>query len=627
MRMKKWVVMILTLAIVCLAGCGSGESASGVPGASGAAPVVSAGSIVSFGRYEQDNNRVNGPEPIEWLVLDVQGNRALLLSRYILDAKPYHTDRVDITWEQCALRAWLNTDFISTAFSETEQSAILMTHVDNSEAQREGSKSESIITFMDSTTNGNDTEDRVFLLSYYEAFKKYFSSYEARRCAATDYAIANGVSLSGYSSWTKDKGYEADGRDAGEWWLRTNGDRQHTAHSVLPEGKLFGRGVEGNTFLEAPGVRPALWINLGAEAFTGNGTESAGPAPEPAGDENGDPVTGDSRPGESVTEPEPAETAPPAPIEDESRPAEPTPEPEPAETAPPASIEDESRPAEPTPEPEPAETAPSAPMEDESRPAEPTPEPQPAETAPPAPMEDESRPEEPTPEPKPAETAPPAPMEDESRPAEASSNVSIHVGSMMTYGTYEQDNDPQNGAEPIEWIVLDIRDGKALLLSRYALECAPYNDSRAEVTWETCTLRKWLNTSFLNGAFSQAERSAILVTDVDNSIEQGIDYEGVTGSNNTQDWVFLLSYHETEIYFDSREARACTPTAYAVARGAAKSSGRGALNGVLLTVWWLRSPGGFPCSAVYQFYDGGRESDYVDYDSWAVRPAMWVSLE
>ena len=60
-------------------------------------------------------------------------------------------------------------------------------------------------------------------------------------------------------------------------------------------------------FLEAPGVRPALWINLGAEAFTGNGTESAGPAPEPAGDENGDPVTGDSRPGESVTEPEPAE--------------------------------------------------------------------------------------------------------------------------------------------------------------------------------------------------------------------------------------------------------------------------------------------------------------------------------
>ena len=138
MRMKKWVVMILALAVVCLAGCGSGESASGVPGASGAAPVVSAGSIVSFGRYEQDNNRVNGPEPIEWLVLEVQGNRALLLSRYILDAKPFHTDYVDIFWEQCALRTWLNTDFISTAFSEREQSAILMTHVDYSESQREG---------------------------------------------------------------------------------------------------------------------------------------------------------------------------------------------------------------------------------------------------------------------------------------------------------------------------------------------------------------------------------------------------------------------------------------------------------------------------------------------------------
>jgi len=34
------------------------------------------GNIVTFGKYEQDNDTGNGDEDIEWMILDVQGNKA-----------------------------------------------------------------------------------------------------------------------------------------------------------------------------------------------------------------------------------------------------------------------------------------------------------------------------------------------------------------------------------------------------------------------------------------------------------------------------------------------------------------------------------------------------------------------
>ena len=69
------------------------------------------GSIVAFGRYEQDGNKENGPEEIEWIVLDVKDRRSLLISRYALDTVPYHTEDINITWEKCTLRTWLNGSF------------------------------------------------------------------------------------------------------------------------------------------------------------------------------------------------------------------------------------------------------------------------------------------------------------------------------------------------------------------------------------------------------------------------------------------------------------------------------------------------------------------------------------
>ena len=68
------------------------------------AELPSAGDIITFGRYEQDNNMKNGPEGIEWIVLEVQEGKAFLVSRCGLDMIQYHTKNAEITWEECSIR-------------------------------------------------------------------------------------------------------------------------------------------------------------------------------------------------------------------------------------------------------------------------------------------------------------------------------------------------------------------------------------------------------------------------------------------------------------------------------------------------------------------------------------------
>ncbi len=84
------------------------------------------------------------------------------------------------------------------------------------------------------------------------------------------------------------------------------------------------------------------------------------------------------------------------------------------------------------------------------------------------------------------------------------------VGSYVIWGTYEQDNNLENGVEEIEWLVLAKEDNRILVISRYALDCQPYNKTQDPVTWETSSLHKWLNGTFLDKAFSEAERFIVL---------------------------------------------------------------------------------------------------------------------
>ena len=195
----------------------------------------------------------------------------------------------------------------------------------------------------------------------------------------------------------------------------------------------------------------------------------------------------------------------------------------------------------------------------------------------------------------------------------------IKVGSYINFGAYEQDNNTSNGKEEVEWLVLEVKDGKALVISKYALDCQQYNTSYTDVTWETCTLRKWLNNDFLDAAFSADEKAMIPTVTV--SADKNPDYSTNPG-NATQDQVFLLSITGANKYFNSDSARQCEPTDYAVASGAYVNSSNGNC------WWWLRSPGYNQNRAATVYGDGGvREDGRGVYNaSDAVRPALWIDL-
>ena len=202
------------------------------------------------------------------------------------------------------------------------------------------------------------------------------------------------------------------------------------------------------------------------------------------------------------------------------------------------------------------------------------------------------------------------------------------AGSIVTFGRYEQDNKTENGQEEIEWVVLDYdeKGKKTLLLSRYGLDVKPYNEKEEATTWSKCTLRTWLNDSFLNTAFTTEERNAILLTDVDNSSVQGYGAWSTSGGDNSQDKVFLLSYAEANKYFgvttgsnDNTQSRV-EPTAYAIKQGAYTAGGTAA-------GWWLRSPGHIQNVAVYVNADGALHGYSVNAWDVVVRPALWINLE
>lgn len=215
--------------------------------------------------------------------------------------------------------------------------------------------------------------------------------------------------------------------------------------------------------------------------------------------------------------------------------------------------------------------------------------------------------------------------------AAAARDAKFAVGNYVTFGRYPQTKAGKDKT-PIEWLVL-ARDGsKALLISRYGLDAQPYNTTNSEVTWETCTLRTWLNSTFYNKAFSSAEQAAILTTNVDNSKYQCYSGWSTNGGNNTQDKVFLLSYAEANKYFDvthdnsSNTKSRVAPTAYAIAQGAWTSSSDKTADRTYAGCWWMRSPGGRQIYAAVVDSDGWLRNR-VNGDSGSVRPALWVNIE
>ena len=212
----------------------------------------------------------------------------------------------------------------------------------------------------------------------------------------------------------------------------------------------------------------------------------------------------------------------------------------------------------------------------------------------------------------------------------------VQPGDIVTFGTYAD--------EPIEWQVLEDKgDGTYVLLSVMGLDMKQYNTERKDVTWETCTLRAWLNDEFYETAFSASEKGKIVLSTVENPDNKTY---GTKGGNTTKDYVYLLSLDEIGRYFHVDpyaenyldrcvEALICLPTQTAVNNGAfsisqARVDEIQSKYSYPLKVgacrWWLRSPGYYQNAVADGDYFGyvNYYGCYVDDSDGCVRPVICV---
>lgn len=205
--------------------------------------------------------------------------------------------------------------------------------------------------------------------------------------------------------------------------------------------------------------------------------------------------------------------------------------------------------------------------------------------------------------------------------ADANAEADWNVGDTVLFGSYEQDGDASGNSEPIEWLVLEVNDHDALLLSKKALVCHAYHDVNEEVTWESCTLRQWLNGYFMDSAFTAAERENILPSHVEDAPNPSF---GTPAGNAAEDYVYLLSIGEAERYLPEADDRFCVPTVCTMDDGALTSTNY-LSNGEMSCDWWLRSPGYSGNCAADVYVDGYIYAEGLPVDSLGcVRPVMRV---
>lgn len=197
------------------------------------------------------------------------------------------------------------------------------------------------------------------------------------------------------------------------------------------------------------------------------------------------------------------------------------------------------------------------------------------------------------------------------------------------FGSYEQDNDESNGKEAIEWVVLARKGNKAFVISKYALDCLPYNTSGKRTTWEMSSLREWLNNEFFSSAFTPSEQNAVQMTAV--TADPNPRWNTYPTASDTNDRVFLLSISEAKEYFASNTARKCTATEYAKNRYA-YYVGNTDYSSLYYSEsrsgnWWLRTPGHYEDYAADICGDGSVSLDgfLVGYVR-LIRPAMWIEI-
>lgn len=659
MKSRKNGILLFVILLIGLAVFGVSMADESNQNAIALTTDLQAGDYVTFGNYPQtamgDDNT-----PIEWMVLENEGETALLISRYALDGEPYNDELEGVTWETCTLRSWLNNGFYNKAFTSDEKGYIVQSRV------APGTNPYSHIDA------GSETWDYVFIPGI-EEVSGYADS--IRICAPTAYAAAKGV----YTN----RDNRINGRAACYWRLRSPGDLPHSVTGVDSDGSVDVYGTDAND--ADSGVRPCVRVRLSEDSqkkalqakkwdeanyqvgeyvlFGSFPQSEAGTDDTPIEwlvlENDGESVLLISRYGldskpyntkeswystwemstlrawlndefykcafdtdeqKSVILIRNSERRNPDYYTENGKPTRdhvfllsrselyqyfPDESMRVCEPTDYAKARAERRTTELLRNPQYAWWLRSPSMRSQSATAYVS-------------MDGTSvgsdeayekgnivrpciRVQLPGTERKPRE--------------EGITRENFAVGDCVTFGSYPQ-TETGNDYTPIEWLVLE-NDGKtALLVSRYALDCQPYNVDGTAETWETCTLRNWLNGEFYSMAFSAEENRYICKSENQTTVLYGY---GTTVST-TNDFVFLLSREEVNTYFEDDYARKCAPTDYAKQQGVRKSSFED-IDARPSCWWWLRTPG----------YVGVRDYGYVDnggiYTSGqnqAVRPCIRV---
>ncbi len=213
--------------------------------------------------------------------------------------------------------------------------------------------------------------------------------------------------------------------------------------------------------------------------------------------------------------------------------------------------------------------------------------------------------------PSPESTGTPVVAQSSASSASPSSDVyaNVRVGEYFEFGRYPRG---ANGEiKPITWRVLQREADHLLVIAEQGLDCKPYHEMR-KITWEACTLRRWLNSEFYEKAFNEQEHKCILQTSVVNNV-----------GPKTDDYIFLLSVGEARSLFAKYIERRTKPSGYAAKNGVATSWAEDDC-----CEWWLRSSGIYAYYAAYVMENGGviECGNNFDCDCYAVRPAFRIAL-
>lgn len=200
---------------------------------------VHVGDVLTLGRYPQGED--GSVCPIEWIVLATQEERALVLSRYVLDYQPYHSEAAVVRWENSALRRWLNGEFVDRAFTEEELEMICIPE------EEDDPMGDFLWQMFRMETATSAIADRVFLLSTAD-IAQYFPSENSLFCPG---ASCKGTAYA-----------EALVESDLCWWLRSSMSEYPAAYIVSPVNSV---GVSAADEDNCNGVRPAMWVRIDSE--------------------------------------------------------------------------------------------------------------------------------------------------------------------------------------------------------------------------------------------------------------------------------------------------------------------------------------------------------------------------